>query len=472
MKNILLPLLVTLALVQTTFAQTASFDIATFVPPRGWSQTVTNGVLLLQHRGTIQGRTQFCQIYLFPSQPTHADAAANFQMEWDGRVARPLGLTGRPSPQPETNADGWTSLTEHVDALSQGVPIRVILLTATGFGRFASVVVSVSPNSYQAELVSFFQSLNFHASAGGQYPPGPSAPAGNPGAGDRSNPGVGSVVEGSLANYVFTAPAGWSRQDAPDRIALVSPVFSNGEACQITMLPFRQTSGSVADVALGAFRDIFRADPLSTYPIPSGIMAKGSSPRGWEYFTLKKLVGGQEGEARTTAAIILAAKVDGQIAMIVATSKDFMVSNCFGLLQADVWPGFFYSLQFKNAKPSGAETAAIKQRLAGDWTLATGTIGMHYTFEPNGRYADAMATHFQRPISNTQDLQTTTGFFGNGSYSFDNHTLTLQRDDHKRFVYSFRLEQVSRDSGNTWKDELVLMEPGSTGEFTLRRDQY
>jgi hypothetical protein len=463
MKKIFLPLLVTLALVETMVAQTASFDIATFVPPRGWSQTINNGVLLLQHRRTFQGRAQFCQIYLFPSQPSNADATTNFQAEWDARVARPLGLTGRPQAQPETSADGWTSLTAYVDALSQGAPIRVILLTATGFGRFASVVVSVSPNSYQPELVSFFQNLNFHAGSGRPSVSGPSAPA--------ANPGVGAVVEGSLANYVFTAPAGWSRQDAADRIVLVSPVFSNGEACQINMLPFRQASGSVADVALGAFRDIFRADPLSTYPIPSGIMAKGSSPDGWEYFTLKKLVGGQEGEARTTAAIILAAKVDGQIAMIVATSKDFMVSNCFGLLNADVWPGFFYSLQFKNAKPSGAETAAIKQRLAGDWTMATGTMGMYYTFEPNGRYADAMATQFRRPISNSQDQQTTTGFFGNGSYSFDNHTLTLQRDDHKRFVYSFRLEQVSRDSGNTWKDELVFMEPGSTGEFTLRRDR-
>src|SRR5579862_8945308 len=256
MKRLFLPLWISLALVQTMFAQTMSFDIATFIPPAGWNRAENNGVLVLQNQKTVQGRAEFCQIYLFPSQPSNSSAAANFKLEWDAKVARRLGLAERPVPNPEMTADGWASINDHADVISQGTPIRVILMTATGFGRFVSVVVSVSPNSYQAELESFFQNLNFHANAAGPSVGGPSAPAGNP--------GVGSLVEGSLANYVFTAPAGWSRQDAPDRIALVSPAFSNGEACQINLLPFRQASGSAADVALEAFRDIFRADPLST----------------------------------------------------------------------------------------------------------------------------------------------------------------------------------------------------------------
>ena len=468
MRNFVLSVLLVLTWGQTMSAQTATFDIATFVPPPGWKHTETPGLLTIQDQRTVQGHKQFCQIFLFASQAGSPNPGANFQLEWDRKVAEPLHFSGRPSVQSETNAEGWTTLTDHADALSQGVPIRVILFTATKLSRFVTVVVSVSPNSYQPELVNFFQSLNFHDPGSG--PVNPSSPGANPG---PANPGAPAdhPVSGSLANYVFTAPPGWARQDFPDRIALVSPVFSNGEACQITMLPFQQSSGDVSEVALGAFRNLFHADPLSTYPVPPGQLARGFSPGGWEYFSLKKLVGGQEGEARTSGAIVLVVKVDGQTGIIIGTSKDFMVSNCFGLLQRDLWPNFFYSLQFKNAKSSGREVAAIKQRLAGSWITATGSAGLHYTFQANGRYADTMATQYRTRNSNTEELQTTTGFFGNGSYSFDNHTLILQRDDHTRFVYLFRLEQVSKDSGNSWADELVMLEPGASGEVRYQRTQ-
>lgn len=460
MKKFFLPLWIALALVQTGFAQTETFDIATFVPPKGWSRTQTNGVLVLQDRKTIQGRVEFCQIYLFPSQPSNASPAENFQNEWDLRVARPLGLAGHPSPQPETNPEGWTSLTDHADAISQGAPLRVILFTATGFGKFVSVVISVSPNSYQTELVNFFESLSFHANAEVQNPSQPSSPA----------TGSDTSASGALANYVYENPQSWTREELPDRIVLRSPVYSNGEGCQLTMLPFRPLSHPLGDDAIGAFRGIFGTDPLTTYPSPPPRLARGTSPQGWEYFTIRKLVGGQEGEARTSGAILLEAKLGDQVATLVGTSKDFMVSNCFGLLRGDLWPKFFYSLQFKNAQPSGKELAAIKQRLTGTWIAATGSVGLRYEFKANGRYGGAGATQHRSRVSDTEVLQTTQAYFGDGSYSFDGNMIVLKGDDHKRTTYFFRLEQTSKNSGNTWGDELCLLDPGASGEVCYQKE--
>jgi hypothetical protein len=79
----------------------------------------------------------------------------------------------------------------------------------------------------------------------------------------------------------------------------MSPMYNNGERCQLTMLPMRPSSRSLADDAIGKFREIFRVDPLTSYPSPPPKLASGVSPQGWEYFTIRKLVGGQEGEART-----------------------------------------------------------------------------------------------------------------------------------------------------------------------------
>src|ERR1700744_4038577 len=143
MKLFLVPLLISLGLAQSGFGQTETFDIATFVLPRGWSQTQSNGILIVQDHRTVQGRVQFCQIYLFPSQLSNASATANFQAEWDAKVARKFGLASRITPQPTISPNGWTSLTDRADVVNQGVPLRVLLLTATGFGRYVSVIVSV-----------------------------------------------------------------------------------------------------------------------------------------------------------------------------------------------------------------------------------------------------------------------------------------------------------------------------------------
>ena len=221
MRRFVLPLFIALAWVQPMFSQTATFDIATFVPPPGWQHAETPGLLTLQNRRTIQGRTQFCQIFLFASQFGSPNPATNFQHEWDRKVAGPLHFTGRPSAQAETNAEGWTSFTDHADAMSQGTPIRVILLTATKSARFVSIVVSVSPNSYQQELVNFFQNLNFHDP--GRTPLNPSSPAANP---DPSDPGAAAnPMRPEIVPLAarFRTTFSWRRRGG---LARISPIAS------------------------------------------------------------------------------------------------------------------------------------------------------------------------------------------------------------------------------------------------------
>src|SRR4051794_723707 len=230
--------LIGLTLVPTMPAQTETFDISTFVRPAGWNRSESNGVLILQDRKSVAGGVQFCQIYLFPNVASSQDAAANFQQEWEAKVVRSLGISVRPSPQSETTPDGWTAVTGVADAMRQGLPVRTVLVTATGFGKFVSVLVTVSPNSYISQIEQFFKDLNFKSNAG--------APPARPGADQTAEgPDTKSGVKtdpgpaGSLDSYTFSAPLNWTREQARDRIVLTSPMYSNGERCQLSLLPLR-----------------------------------------------------------------------------------------------------------------------------------------------------------------------------------------------------------------------------------------
>lgn len=460
---------IALALIQSLCAQTQNFDIASFIPPAGFSRTDSNGILILQDRRNVRGRQEFCQIYLFQSRLINASAANNFLAEWTSRIAAPLGLSSRPVPAIDTTSDGWTTMTAFADVVKQGVPMRAILVVFTASGRSVSAVVTVSPNAYQTEIETFFKNLNF-SRAGSPNVPGTQPTGGVPASPDGANPSPETPADGSLASYVYTVPNGWTRTESRNGIVLRSGVYPNGETCQITMLPMRSASGPLDNIAIESFREIFRTDPLTSYPSPPPKLAKGMSPQGWEYFTIRKLVGGQEGESRTMGTILLAARAGSQSAMIVATSKDFLVSKCFGELALDAWPGFFYSLQFKNVRPSGNEHADLQQRLAGSWMTATSSVGLHYTFLANGRYASTGAAQQRTRISNTEVLQTTQAYFGDGAYTFDGNSIVLTGDDHRRRTFLFRLEQQSSDSGRTWTDGLCMLEPMSTGEVCYRRE--
>jgi hypothetical protein len=263
---------------------------------------------------------------------------------------------------------------------------------------------------------------------------------------------------------MYAVPPQWTRQAARDRIVLSSPVYDNGERCQITMLPTRSSSQPLAAEAIGTFRSLFRTDPLTSYPSPPPKLAKGTSPQGWEYFMIRKLVGGQEGESRTLGVTLLLAKLDNQTATVVGTSKDFLVSRCFGQLAGDAWPGFFYSFGFRNARANLPQWV-IRQQLAGDWITATSSVGLQYTFLANGRYRGAGRTRFS-----SESATTTQAFFGDGSYSIDGNTLVLTADNQRRSTMFFRLEKVSKDSGQTWGDQLCLLDPGAHGEVCYRKE--
>jgi hypothetical protein len=154
----------------------------------------------------------------------------------------------------------------------------------------------------------------------------------------------------------------------------------------------------------------------------------------------------------------MVAKLNNRLAVISGISRDPLVSTCFGELAYSAWPRFFYSLRFKNWT-SVDQTALMRQKLAGVWTIATASVADQMTFAGNGRFADASAVQRYSRISSTELLRTTEAFFGNGAYTLKENTITLTRDDRKNQPENglFRVEEESKDDGRTWTEILYLL---------------
>jgi hypothetical protein len=281
-------------------------------------------------------------------------------------------------------------------------------------------------------------------------------------AGNSSGPQSNATGLATLSEYVFTTPPTWTASKYSDGLVLMSPTSVTNERCVVTISPMRPSAGNnLLAEANNIFQDVYKAYELKNMttrgtPMPASIV-HGVSGQGWEYVIIRRGVA-PRGSPESRLGFVFVAKLNNRVAVISGVSKDPLVSTCMGELAHNAWPRFFYSLSFKNWTATD-QTAAMRKRLAGVWTSATGTAADQITIAGNGRYANAAARQQYSRISSTELLETTTAAFGNGAYILKGNEMTLVQDDRRNQPETgfIRMEEESKDEGRTWAPILYLL---------------
>lgn len=266
---------------------------------------------------------------------------------------------------------------------------------------------------------------------------------------------------GSLSEYGYTMPPGWTTKQYPDGIVLMSPVSATNEVCVVTLWPMRPAGTNLLADANSIFQDVYKTYELRNQttrgtPMPSSVV-RGTSGQGWEYVIVRRGIA-PRGSPESRLAFVFAARLNDRLAVISGVSKDPLVSACFGELAYNAWPRFFYSLNFRNWTPTD-QTAAMRKRIAGVWTIATASVADQFVFAGNGRYASAAVARQSSRISSSEALETTQAFFGNGAYTLRGNAITLTPDDRNSHAEAgfIRVEEESKDEGASWADALYLL---------------
>ena len=263
-----------------------------------------------------------------------------------------------------------------------------------------------------------------------------------------------SSASASLDNYVYTNPAGWIATRYVDGIVL-SPAGPNPERCNITVHVLRPAGTNITADAIQVFNEVFNGF-VGKQGMTSNSLIRGTSVEGWDYFIIKASIGRPEGNYQTMFGFVCVIRLGNQLASLSGISKDPLVSACFGLNLTDVWPKFFYSLQFRN-RGQGMTGGEMMKRIAGIWMSATATAGDRIVFAPNGRYANAAASQ-KYSMTSTSVMTITDAYFGNGAYSLKGYNIRLIEDNDQSNPRNgwYRLEEESMDNGNTWKSRLYI----------------
>jgi hypothetical protein len=207
------------ALASGLIALADGFEFVSYRPPPGWTVVNVDGA----RRYVLNEAAGAGIISLLPSRPVTGSTAAIFTDVWQTEASKVLP---GPPPAPTTQRAGEVTLLVGAKQVpSQGTTVRVVVALAVWKNRALGIVAMGTGATRQAEIDTFFQSLEVE----------PDAPAATA---SSAEPATTTGASGDLG---FDVPPGYARQqNASGSRPIIGPNRPTGIGFEST------TSGSSA----------------------------------------------------------------------------------------------------------------------------------------------------------------------------------------------------------------------------------
>ena len=189
-------------------AQKQAFDVVNFTIPQGWDKTESENGVQLSIKD--DGKGSYAAMVIVRSVASNASANDNFNSSWENLVKGTVKVSEAPTMSDMNIEKGWEVLSGHANYTDGATKGFVTLITATGNGKMANVVIMTNTNKYQEEILAFLNSLELNETATAQNQNN-SAPVNN-------NNVSNNAVVGLWTNYILET-AGYSFNNMPQYTA-------------------------------------------------------------------------------------------------------------------------------------------------------------------------------------------------------------------------------------------------------------
>jgi hypothetical protein len=141
---------------QIVFCQTETLDIIQYTPPKGWTKTPKEGVMVFSD--TNKTTNGFCILTVYASKPSAGSPQENFANQWNELVVKPFKAEANPKTETQNDHD-WTSVAGGAQIESEGIKSYVIMTVLSGYGKTASVYAILNDQAYLPQLDAFMASI-------------------------------------------------------------------------------------------------------------------------------------------------------------------------------------------------------------------------------------------------------------------------------------------------------------------------
>ncbi len=141
-----------------SFAQKETFDLVTYIPPKGWKKEVkknVTGYLISDNK-----KKTWCRISIYKSIDSKASIQQNFENEWQELIATAYQITEGPQVNDAKEANGWQIKAGFGKFSFNNKVAKAMLTTIAGFGKTISIVSLTNSNDYMPDIEKLLASVN------------------------------------------------------------------------------------------------------------------------------------------------------------------------------------------------------------------------------------------------------------------------------------------------------------------------
>lgn len=162
--KLLIPFLFTLT-VQALYGQYREvYDLVSFIEPKGWKKETNNSGVTYTVANNARG--EWCMITVYKSLTGSGNLTTDFDHEWNELVAKPYPNTAKPTPQLVTH-DGWSVQSGLGNFMWQNRQSVILLNVISGYGRVASITITMNGRTYKREAEQFLDSIEMQKTEAG-----------------------------------------------------------------------------------------------------------------------------------------------------------------------------------------------------------------------------------------------------------------------------------------------------------------
>ncbi len=435
-----------IVLVASALAQKQVFDVLNYTIPNGWDKTeMSNGIQLSAKN---DGKENYAIAIILPSTTSTAPSNENFNNSWEKLVKGTVSVSGEPTMQEPATEKGWNIVSgqaSYIDGTNKGL---VTLITATGNGKMANVVIITNTDKYQNQIVDFIKSLDLNEAATAQN--NNTIPGGNTVNGNPASPTNYTTGSGSKNIYSITVPPTWSLNAGENSLTLEKN--TNAGKRIIEFMSMIKSSGSLEKDMEHIFFEVFDGWSLhnSTNDLlfEKGDHEKGLTCQGLPYYMLSNSITKPGGDVIKATVLII--QVGANVAIINTADK---------ILGGESEMALNFLLFTLKINGVAEKNMDYKKQLIGTWASGSGSYGnsliaaTSYTAE--GKYYVLTQSSYTVGYDYYNDLIKSKQFKGEGVFAFKGNVLERKAGSGPTTKYFTRF--YSRKYGNNeWGNVMGL----------------
>src|SRR5258707_9234902 len=141
------------------FCQSEKIDIIEYTPPKGWTKTPKDGLMVYSDSDKNTGG--FCLLTVYPGTASVGSPQKDFVNTWNEKVVKPFKAEANPKTETQTQ-DGWTSVSAATQIQSDGITSAVMMTVVSGYGRTASILAILNNQEYLPQIDAFMAGIKMN----------------------------------------------------------------------------------------------------------------------------------------------------------------------------------------------------------------------------------------------------------------------------------------------------------------------